>query len=91
MLACSETQMQLIVESYSGYKANERPLKFWIGEKPFFVESVDDQWRGIDAMYFRVRADDGNTYVIKHIESTDVWILEHSPQRRAHSIVHQRK
>jgi len=73
--------MQLIVESYSGYKANERPIKFWIGEKPFFVESVDDQWRGIDAMYFRIRADDGNTYVIKHIESTDVWILEHSPPR----------
>ena len=68
--------MQLIVESYSGYKANERPVKFWIGEKPVFVESVEDQWRSTDAIYFRVRADDGNAYVLKYTEKTDVWTLE---------------
>jgi hypothetical protein len=74
--------MQLIVESYSGYKANERPVKFWVGDKPVFVESIEDQWRGIDAMYFRVRADDRNTYVLKYNESTDLWTLEKSPDRR---------
>ena len=68
--------MQLNVESYSGYKANERPVKFWIGEKPVFVESVDYQWRSSDAIYFRVRADDGNAYVLKYSEKTDVWTLE---------------
>lgn len=68
--------MQVIVESYSGHKANERPVKFWISEKPVFVESVEDQWRSTDAIYFRVRADDGNAYVLKYTESTDVWTLE---------------
>ena len=68
--------MQVIVESYSGHKANERPVKFWISEQPAFVESVEDQWRSTDAIYFRVRADDGNAYVLKYTESTDVWTLE---------------
>ena len=71
-----ETGMQLIVESYSGYKANERPVKFWIGEKPVFVESVEDQWRSTDAIYFRVRDHDGNAYILKYTEKTDVWTLE---------------
>ena len=75
--------MQLIVESYSGYRTHERPIKFWIEEKPFFVESVEDQWRGIDAIYFRVRADDGNIYIIKYSENLDVWTLENSTPRRA--------
>ena len=74
--------MQLIVESYSGYRANERPIKFWIAENTLFVESVEDQWRGIDAMHFRVRADDGNIYVIKYVEDTDVWTLENSTRRQ---------
>jgi len=29
-----------------------------------FVESVEDQWYGPDDAYFRVGADDGNTYVL---------------------------
>ena len=80
--------MQLIVESYSGYKADERPIKFWLGKRPFFVESVEDQWRGMDAMFFRIRADDDNTYVLKYVESADVWTLEKSTRRHVDSISH---
>ena len=69
--------MKIRVECYSGYKSNERPIKFWVGERLFFVESIEDQWYGVDTMYFRVRADDGNIHVISHAE-TDVWTLEKS-------------
>jgi len=31
--------MKIQVECYSGYKSNERPIKFWIDEEVFFVES----------------------------------------------------
>ena len=72
--------MKIRVECYSGYKSNERPIKFWVGKRPFFVESIEDQWYGVDAMYFRIRADDGNIYVISH-GKTDVWTLEKSTAR----------
>jgi hypothetical protein len=72
--------MKISVKSYSGYKADERPIKFWIGEHPLFVESIEDQWRGIDSVYFRVHADDDKTYVLRHSEATDEWTLENSPE-----------
>jgi hypothetical protein len=71
--------MKISVQSYSGYKANERPIKFWIGDAVFFVELIEDQWRGIDSTYFRVHADDGNSYVLRYTETTDEWSLEKSP------------
>jgi hypothetical protein len=55
--------MKLRVECYSGHKADQRPIKFWLGDVVHFVESIDDQWYGPSALYFRVQADDGNTYV----------------------------
>jgi hypothetical protein len=73
--------MKISVQSYSGYKADERPIKFWIGDRPFFVESIEDQWRGTDSVHFCVHADDGKTYVLRHSETTDEWTLEKSPER----------
>jgi len=40
------------------------------------VADVDDQWYSPDAKYFRVRADDGNLYVLRHEEQQDLWTLE---------------
>jgi hypothetical protein len=68
--------MKLQVECYSGHRADERPVKFWLGDSVLFVESMEDQWYGPDDVYFRVRADDGNTYVLGHNEKTDEWTLE---------------
>ena len=36
--------MKLQVECYSGHKADQRPVKFWLGDAVLFVESVEDQW-----------------------------------------------
>ena len=68
--------MKLRVESHSGPKANQRPIKFWLGDDVHFVESVDDQWYGSEAEYFRLRADDGNTYVLSYSENKEEWTLE---------------
>jgi hypothetical protein len=68
--------MKLQVECYSGHKADQHPVKFRLGDAVLFVESVEDQWYGPAATYFRVRADDGNTYVLSHDEKSDEWTLE---------------
>lgn len=70
--------MVVRVECYSGYKAAERPVRFRIDDHDHIVEEVLDQWYSLDATYFKVRSDDGNTYVLRHSISPqqDAWTLE---------------
>jgi hypothetical protein len=37
---------------------------------------VEDRWYSPDATYFRVQADDGNHYVLRHNERDDEWSLD---------------
>jgi hypothetical protein len=68
--------VRIEVESYSGYRADERPLRFRLGERWLVVEEVVDRWYDPDAVYFRVRADDGAVYILRHIDGSDMWTLE---------------
>lgn len=65
--------MKIDVRCYSGYKVNERPVSFSIGEKSLNVEELIDQWYGPDCSYFKVMADDGNMYILKYNEFNDEW------------------
>lgn len=70
--------MQLLVECYAGHRADQRPQSFTLGGRRFQVEEILDQWYGPDDTYFRVRADDGGIYILRHRSnpSRDVWTLE---------------
>jgi hypothetical protein len=68
--------MRTVVESYSGYKADERPLRFVLNGRSYEVEEVEDRWYSPESIYFRVVASDGNRYVLRHDESADSWSLE---------------
>ena len=67
--------MTVQVEGYSGYKSNERPMRFCLGERWYEVRELLDRWYGPDYAYFRVRADDGNLYVLRLNETTQEWSL----------------
>ncbi len=64
------------VECYAGYRADERPVRFTLSGRHYEVTEVDDQWYSPEARYFRVRAGDGNLYVLRHDERRDSWTLE---------------
>ncbi|HCJ67055.1 MAG TPA: hypothetical protein DHV62_06960 [Elusimicrobia bacterium] len=66
----------LKVNCYSGYRANERPVSFSLGEKEFQVKEILDRWYGPDYQYFKVKADDENIYILKYDENKDFWELE---------------
>ena len=70
--------MKLSVECYAGHKADERPVRFWLDEKRYHVEAVLDQWYGKDGIFFKVRADDGNLYILRQQTSHTVPIKPHS-------------
>jgi len=64
------------VECYAGYRGDERPVRFTLGERTYEVQDIEDQWYSPAAIYFRVKADDGSIYVLRHDEVQDQWTLE---------------
>jgi len=67
--------MAIRVECYAGYRGDEEPRAFWLGERKLEVLGVEDRWLGPDYRYFRVAASDGDIYVLKHDERAGEWDL----------------
>ena len=63
------------VECYSGYKADERPGCFTVGERRYMVLEVLERWYGPDETGFRVRAEDGSQWVLRR-SGTEFWTAE---------------
>ncbi len=61
------------VECYSGYRSEEEPLAFWLGERRLTVHQVVDRWFAPEQRWFKVEADDGNMYVLRHDEPGGEW------------------
>jgi hypothetical protein len=57
--------MRLDVECYAGRKPDERPVRFSLHGHAYAVEEVVDQWYGTESTFFKVRADDGNLYILR--------------------------
>jgi len=70
------------VECYAGYRGDQRPVRFLLGEQSYEVREIQDQWYSPGDIYFRVLADDGNLYVLRHDEVQDIWTLEGFRARR---------
>ena len=68
--------MRIQVQCYAARKADERPIRFQLGNRDYMVEEVLDQWYGPDDEFFKVRADDGNLYILRHQALEDDWRLE---------------
>lgn len=62
--------MKLRVECYSGRRADERPVRFWLEGSEYRVEAVLDQWYDPETIFYKVRADDGNLYILRQQTST---------------------
>jgi hypothetical protein len=65
----------LHVECYSGYKADERPVRLRLNDGTREVVAIEDRWYSPGATYFRVLVDDGDRYLLRHEEAQDVWTL----------------
>ena len=63
------------VECYSGYKADERPLRLNLKDGIREVVAIEDRWYSPGATYFRVLLDDGDRYLLRHEDGQDVWTL----------------
>ena len=67
--------MQLKVQCYAGYRGEETPRRFCLGQRRVEVVEVIDRWIAPDHRYFKLRGDDGNTYILRHDPHRDLWEL----------------
>jgi hypothetical protein len=73
--------MKIKVNSYSGYRADERPMTIFIEGKAFDVKEIKQHFirEGFDGQrleVFKVKINDGSIYTISHNLVNDEWFLE---------------
>jgi len=66
------------VQCYAGYKGEQEPQRFLLGEHWLEVEEIVKEWREPASVFFRVRASDGRIYVLRRgVEATaNNWSIE---------------
>ena len=57
--------MKVDLECCAGRKADERPVRFWLEGEQYWVEDVLDQWYEPDSIFYKLRANDGNLYILR--------------------------
>jgi hypothetical protein len=78
--------LRIYVDAYSGYKANERPIRFWLDTTiveneltgVYEIEAVEYRWYEPNAEYFRIRTTDGKRYILRFSERTNEWTLQNA-------------
>ena len=75
--------MKVRVVCYEGYRAEETPRSFTLGNRRLEVSSVLDRWRGQDHEYVKLTASDKNLYILRYDRNEDEWeiVLMETPKR----------
>ena len=68
-----KNQSLLKVECYAGYRGEETPVRFYLGERRIEVLEVLDRWLDPACRYFKLRGDDNGIYILRHMTDEDVW------------------
>ncbi|GAB6905487.1 hypothetical protein JCM12296A_13220 [Desulfosarcina cetonica] len=67
--------MNIRVECYAGYRGEETPRRFFMGQRCIAVVAVQDRWLAPDHRYFKLMGDDGGLYIVRHDPYIDEWQL----------------
>lgn len=63
------------VKCYADYRGEETPTVFFMGDHRIEVVEVLDRWLAPDHRYFKVEADGGGLYILRHDVASDKWTL----------------
>ena len=61
------------VECYAGYRAEETPVRFYLGERRIEVSEILDRWLDPAHRYFKLRGDDNGIYILRYSIDEDIW------------------
>jgi hypothetical protein len=65
----------LSVECHAGYRGDETPRRFRLGNRLIEVTEVLDRWLAPDHRYFKVRAAAGEIYILRQDVTSGAWEL----------------
>ncbi len=65
--------MSDLVETYSGHRVHERPVRFHREGSWYTVVEVLARWQEPGALCFRVLAGDGQQYLLEYNQEHDFW------------------
>jgi len=71
-------QQQLLtvgLECYAGHRGEQTPRTLILGDRRIAVAEIVDAWLAPDYRYFKLRATDGDTYLVRHDERSGTWEL----------------
>jgi hypothetical protein len=69
------------VDCYAGYRGEESPVRFRLGDRVVEVIEIVDRWLAPDHRYFKVRAADG-IYILRNDIGSGQWELTLFESRR---------
>ncbi len=67
--------LEVVVECYAGYRGEETPRRFLMGQRTVEVKAVLDRWLSPNHRYFKVIGDDKGLYIIRHDIIFHIWQL----------------
>ncbi len=76
--------MRIRVECYAGYRGEEVPRRFWIGNREIEIKKIEDRWIAPDHRYFKVLGDDNDIYILRHDSVSWDWELVFFKQIERH-------
>lgn len=65
------------VECYAGYRGEETPRRFRLGERQIEIAEVVDSWLTPDHRYSKVQDTQGDLYILRNDVASDRWELLH--------------
>ncbi len=67
--------MIIKVECYAGYRSEQEPVAFYLGERRLSVREIVDRWIEPRKRWYKCLADDAKLYILRHDEHTTEWEL----------------
>ena len=70
-----ERALAVGVECYAGHRGEQTPRTLVLGDGRIAVAEVLDAWLAPDYRYFKLKGEDGDTYLVRHDERSNTWEL----------------
>jgi hypothetical protein len=78
-----ERLLSIGVECYAGHRGEQTPRTLILGDRRIAVVEVLDARLAPEHRYFKLKAADGDTYLVRHDERSDTWELTMFRSKRA--------
>jgi len=73
MSAGSTEHASISVVCYAGYRGEQEPRRFFLGQEPITVVEIIDRWISPGHRYFKCRGSDGDIYILRQDVAKDRW------------------